>query len=871
MLSVARGLCLLLVFLALPASGAAEEAPRLVVDRWLVLGPETHPWPAFHEDATGGFDLEKLLEAQVLSPSLERPAADAAVGWFSGDARRWTSRWVGEGETLALERPMGDAADHPAVAWLAAYVTTRRWHSLTLELPGTHPRRVWLDGEAVLKGGLDADEEQDEPEKSIELTSGKHLLVVETVLEPERDAEWQVGVALRAAEDASLEADVTLDPARSVELRDITDAPSISSLAVSPDGLQVVTSVTRVVPGTHDSESWIEVRATDDGRLLDSWRGATGAGQVAWSPDGRYISWVASVSAEKKTSTLFLWDLETNRTTPLLERVERLAGYVWSPSVRMLVYATETEGKAFEKGVKLLRGPRDRMANFRDRQTLHLVAVPGGTRRRLTAGAESSYATGFSPDGRRLLFTRLFDALETRPYTRTELWEMDLETFEARKLRDFRQLRDARYGPDGRTILISTHADEFGRAGVDVPEGAIANSYDGQLFIWDPASDEARAITRDFDPAVTSAWWSWVDGRIYVVAEDRDYRRLYRYDPDGGAFDAIDTGVDVFRDHDFAARVPRLVAVGSSAWSPQALLTVDLDRDRATRLEHPADDWFAEVEQPGGLETWSFLASSGNTIDGRVYLPPGFDSRRKYPMIVYYYGGTSPVNRSFGGRYPKEWWASHGYVVYVMQPSGATGFGQEFSARHVNDWGKTTSEEIIEGTRAFLELNDYVDPERVGCIGASYGGFMTMLLATKTDLFAAAVSHAGISSLASYWGEGYWGYNYGAVASADAFPWNRRDVYVDQSPLFRADQAQVPILLTHGVDDTNVPKGESDQFYLALKLLGKTVEYLQVEGQDHWILDHEKRTLWSSSILAWFDRWLKDQPEWWGALYPAEE
>ena len=104
--------------------------------------------------------------------------------------------------------------------------------------------------------------------------------------------------------------------------------------------------------------------------------------------------------------------------------------------------------------------------------------------------------------------------------------------------------------------------------------------------------------------------------------------------------------------------------------------------------------------------------------------------------------------------------------------------------------------------------------------------------------------------------------------TAESFPWNRKDIYVDQSPLFRADQNRVPLLLTHGVSDTNVPVGESDQFYIALKLLGKDVEYIQVEGEDHWILDHAKRQLWSKSILAFFDRHLKGETEWWEAMYP---
>ncbi|MFA4948351.1 MAG: prolyl oligopeptidase family serine peptidase, partial [Candidatus Krumholzibacteriia bacterium] len=186
-----------------------------------------------------------------------------------------------------------------------------------------------------------------------------------------------------------------------------------------------------------------------------------------------------------------------------------------------------------------------------------------------------------------------------------------------------------------------------------------------------------------------------------------------------------------------------------------------------------------------------------------------------------------------------------------------------------NDWGKIVADEIIEGTRKFVEMHSWVDGARLGCIGASYGGFMTQLLVTKTDMFAAAVSHAGISSIASYWGEGNWGYAYNAVAAANSFPWNRRDIYVDQSPLFSADKIKTPLLLLHGGSDTNVPPGESEQMFTALKLLGKNVEYIKFDGQDHFILDYKKRVVWSNTIQAWFDRFLKDEPEWWNDLWPA--
>jgi dipeptidyl aminopeptidase/acylaminoacyl peptidase len=144
---------------------------------------------------------------------------------------------------------------------------------------------------------------------------------------------------------------------------------------------------------------------------------------------------------------------------------------------------------------------------------------------------------------------------------------------------------------------------------------------------------------------------------------------------------------------------------------------------------------------------------------------------------------------------------------------------------------------------------------------------MTQYLQTRTDIFAAAVSHAGISNVASYWGEGFWGYSYNAIAAAESYPWNNPELFTSHGSLFNADKINTPLLLLHGSKDTNVPIGESIQLFNALKILGKTVEFVQVDGEDHYIADYSMRTQWHNTIMAWFARWLQDSPQWWEDLY----
>ena len=384
------------------------------------------------------------------------------------------------------------------------------------------------------------------------------------------------------------------------------------------------------------------------------------------------------------------------------------------------------------------------------------------------------------------------------------------------------------------------------------------------------AQSRANAALSIFsNPSIESSVWNHFDNQIYFRCTDRDYVTVYKYSPTKEAFEKLPLEEDIVQSFQLSKNAPVAIYRGQSTSYANRVHLYNTKKNKSELISDPQAEQMAQLRL-APVTDWNFQTEDGTTIEGRYYLPPNFDENKQYPMIVYYYGGTTPTDRSFEMRYSGHLYAAMGYVVYVIQPSGTIGYGQEFSARHVNAWGIKTADDIITGTKKFCEAHPFVNPKKIGCIGASYGGFMTQYLQTQTDIFAAAVSHAGISSISSYWGEGYWGYGYSAAASANSYPWNNKELYVEQSPLFHADKINTPLLLIHGTVDTNVPIGESIQMFAALKILGKEVSFLQVEGENHGIADFKKRMAWKKSIFAWFAKWLQDDPAWWDSLYPEK-
>lgn len=820
----------------------AAAAAELPIREWRLLGPQLEPAVAILEPGTE-WTSEQALALDRFDPTLLR-----AVDWPT--------------KTTPATGALTLAASGPAVAWMFTTVHVERFVTCELQLLGTGPRRAWLDGVAIASGT------SDEVGGALKLAPGTHRLLLQVLREPAATKPWVVGARL-SKKNGELGGIRVGGASDILDLQDTLEPPTISDVALSHDGQLYALKITRTIPGTTSSESWIEIRDVARGQLQAALRGVAGLGQFAFDPSSRRAAYLTTAQVDGKSKgTIWLWT--PDELAPLISSIEGLSSFVWSPTGRELIYTVSQPSPAPAQGVRRAAGLLDRQPPLRDRVGLFRIVLQTGQRDPISAPSRASLIDGVSSDGKRLLISRFVDDISARPYLARITHEIEVETGQSRELVTTRFARQLGYEPGGARLLVVTGSSEFGGTCQTSDAGEIPNDYDGELVLYDPRTQSATCLTQSFLPGVDAARWNPFDRKIYVVARDRDYSRLFRLDPQTGVCEPLAVNAEAVQWWALAERAPLLMVYGDGSWNFGSLEMVALDTLQRSTIPTPPSPALQRIAR-GKVDSWSFTSSRDAEIDARVYLPPDFDPSRRYPLIVNYYGGTFSIEREFGGRYPKEWWASLGYVVLVLQPSGAVGYGPTFSAKHVREWGSLVPDEIIEGTQRYLESHRFVDPARVGVIGASYGGFTTMALLTKTKLFTAAVSHAGISSIGGYWGQGLWGYSYNAVSAAERFPWNDRQTYVEQSPLFHADKIETPLLLTHGVSDTNVPVGESVALYTALKLLNRPVELLTVDGEDHWILTHPKRLLWARSIVAWFDKWLKAEPEWWDDLHPPEK
>lgn len=796
------------------------------------------PWMADSVNIKGeAFDLKQLLDSPLSFTLLNK------------------------GKEVSAAQLLADKQDALHLASFCVSNTQRT--KATIAVEGLEQYRLFVDGEQVAVNGDKAE---------TILTPSQHTVVIKYLTRKNASSDKKsIKLTVTAANGAPLSVGDAAAK-RAYNIYDVICAPNYPSVSISPNGKFIVVRKTWV-DRKGNNHSISELRNSQTNRVR-----ATFEENVKWMPASNklYFTQKASDSSiageEKQDGTLQLITIN-----PLTMEREVLAANIpdgwfqFTPDEKTLIYTLYTEGRKKDAQVYDVKEPDDRQPGWRSRSYLAKFDLASGVLQPLTFGYHNVYLNDISADSRYLLIGKSEERLTKRPTTLNSYYRLNLNDMSIETLIEKGEfLNSAQFSPDGKSILVSASPEAFNGIGKNVEEGQTPSMIDTQLYLMTLSDKKVRPLTRDFNPNVQSVNWSKADGNIYFTAEDKDCVHLFQLNPKSGKFTLLKTPEEYIKSFSLASSAAEMAFSGQSASNADRLYKMNTKALKSQLVDDLSARELKDVEL-GECKAWNFVNSRGDTLCCRYYLPPHFDAAKKYPMIVNYYGGCSPTSRMFQSRYPHHVYAAMGYVVLVVNPSGATGFGQKFSARHVDTAGEGVAEDIISSTQAFCDEHAFVNRKKIGCIGASYGGFMTQYLQTKTDLFAAAISHAGISDHTSYWGEGYWGYSYSEVSMANEYPWTNKHLFVDQSPLYNADKIHTPLLFVHGTADNNVPVGESIQLYTALKLLGRPTAMVLVDGQDHHIIDYEKRLKWQNTIFAWFAKWLQDDASWWTEMYGDEK
>ncbi|GAB6121250.1 alpha/beta hydrolase family protein [Dysgonomonas termitidis] len=787
-------------------------------------------------------DLLKMSLTIPEQTAFVRPLRSDTAGYFYAEKPR-------EGYTFQL---------------FSFYVQANRYAKLSLKITSANMFELYVDGK--LSTSKTTREENFRNEKEVTATFNPYPLSSRVVIKLLASAEDKSSPIFKIVLENEKDDDKTSFSAqntskRFVNFTDMLLGKRVTNTSMSPNGQYALISYRNTFGEKGVSTTELHNVTTGKQILLDT---DGSKKQLSWMPVSEKMFY--TLKTEDGTNLITI-DPATLQETVFAKNIPD-EYMTFSPDERTLFYTKQEKGEETKGDLKLLLSPENRQPGYTNRSFIYKYDIRSGLSQQLTYGSHTTWLNDISADSKQLLVSFTDETVTERPFRKYTMLKLDLPTMTVDTLWTNEGFaHGASFSPDGKKVLISGSGEAFGGIGQNIDAGQIANSYNGLAFIMDLSTKQIDPITKNFDPSIDNSFWNKKDNLIYFRTTDKDYVNMYAYNPSGKTFTKLPLNEEVIRSFSTADNALSAIYFGVSRSNSTRAYLYDVKNQKSTMIADPYNDRLSEMSL-GKVEDWNFTNSAGTEIKGSCYLPPDFDASKKYPMIVYYYGGTSPTSRTFEGPYPAHVFASQGYVVYIIQPSGATGFGQKFAALHVNAWGKRTAEDIIEGVKQFVKEHPYVNDKKIGCVGASYGGFMTMYLQTRTDIFAAAVSHAGISSISSYWGEGYWGYTYSSGASAHSYPWNNPDLYVKQSPLFSADKVHTPILFTHGTVDTNVPIGESIQMYTALKILGRPAEFIQVKDENHGVMNYKRRVEWNNSIMAWFAKWLKDDNSWWKGLYP---
>jgi dipeptidyl aminopeptidase/acylaminoacyl peptidase len=654
-------------------------------------------------------------------------------------------------------------------------------------------------------------------------------------------------------------ADDELENKRAFRFDDLFYLKRSANPVFSPDGIQAAFVVSIPQP----SENRIVEQITLINRNTSERRILTEGASPQWSPDGRYIAfefeeycnagiWIYDVLKDSKHFLVQLYqsDYFTDHYAT--------NNFCWSPDGKTIAYVStapfeqENENSATRVFNHLLyktKGGRGRPKYADDRLTqIWIVSIENKSKKLLSENEYNEHSISFSPDGKVICFISNHSGQpDLNQWSR--LHTLQIVTGEVRALSPEKASAfQPVWSPDGKLIAY---------LGIKSPVSTNDSpAEDTQLYVVPATGGKARCLTTPLDRRVEQVSWDPSSTFIWFTAGDAGSIFLYKVFVDTGKITTVIQNQGKVLEFDISADGKDIIYSHMDSINLPDLFKLNLPDNSTTRLTSFTEE-LSGTCRLSPAETFWFKSFDDLKVQGWVIKPSDFIPGRTYPVILVIHGGPhNMVGYEFEDR--MQLLAADGYGVLYFNPRGSSGYGQAFSYGTIKAWGEGDYEDLISGVDAAIENNDWIDPERLGVTGQSYGGYMTNRIITKTTRFKAAVADGSISNLISFAGTSL--YHSLMESEFQGQVYENFEELWNCSPLKDVTKVTTPVLFLHGETDNEVPVSQADEMFVAVRKQGVDTSFVQYIAEGHgWRPDLRtaSRIDLLNRMISWFDRYLK--------------
>jgi dipeptidyl aminopeptidase/acylaminoacyl peptidase len=644
---------------------------------------------------------------------------------------------------------------------------------------------------------------------------------------------------------------------------DLTRIRFVSDPQLSPDGQRVAFVVTTLSAERDEYLSNIWVVDTAGGAPRRFTTGPKRDTAPRWSPDGTRLAFIAEREPGQKPQ-LYVMPADGGEPLRLTTLANGVADPVWSPDGSCLACVSRVGGwqepesaeeKRQSKPARIITTMKYKFNNegftYDRRSHLFVVAVDGGEPRQLTTGDFADGDPVWSPDGRSLAFVSARHA--ERDYDNAaDLWRVAADGGEPRRRTDTAgPLSLPAFAPDGRRIAYLGHRflNESGR--------------NMRLYTVAADSGEPVCLTETFDRNCGAYFhrlaplWSPDGAWLTFAAETEGSIVVYRVPTAGNTAPTCliggarqVTGLSACRDGTL------LAFTATDPVSPAEVFVCQADGSGERQLTDLNGAWKAEValSQPQRLR----YERAGYQLDCWVMRPYGCMPGRRYAALLNIHGGP---HMQYGQTFFDEFqvYAGAGYVVIYTNPRGSQGYGEAFARAVIGDWGGGDFADVMAGVDTALQHCDFIDPQRLGVMGGSYGGFLTSWTVGHTARFKVACSERAVNNPYTLFGTSDIGHTF-SEAESGYLPWENLQWYIDHAPLTYAKDITTPLLIMHAEDDLRCPMEQAEQLFIALKKQRKDVMFVRFPDENHEMSRSgtpRHRLERFRLILEWFAKYLQ--------------